>query len=71
MRRWTWISVGVALLWVAGLVAPVGSQSANVFGNGTNMLWIEPDHDLVVVVRWLGDVDGFIATVLQAFPSTN
>jgi hypothetical protein len=40
-------------------------------GNGTNLIWLDPDHDTVVVVRWLRNVDGFIAKVLGAYASTN
>ncbi|MHC5065100.1 MAG: serine hydrolase domain-containing protein [Planctomycetota bacterium] len=38
-------------------------------GAGTNMIWLDPDHDMVVVVRWLrtGEVDAFIQRVLAAF----
>lgn len=47
--------------------APVG----DVFflGAGTNMVWLCPSKDMVVVVRWLQgrQVDGFIRKVLQAF----
>ncbi len=47
--------------------APVG----NVFflGAGTNMIWLDPSHDMVVVVRWLnsGQVDAFIERVMAAF----
>ncbi len=46
--------------------APVG----NVFfmGAGTNMVWLDPSHDMVVVVRWIQNrsVNGFIRRVLQA-----
>jgi CubicO group peptidase (beta-lactamase class C family) len=37
-------------------------------GAGTNLIWIDPDHDLVAVVRWIdGDAaDGFMAHVLAA-----
>ena len=48
--------------------APVG----NVFflGAGTNMVWLDPSHDMVVVVRWLNSrrVNGFIEKVLATFP---
>ena len=40
-------------------------------GNGTNLIWLDRDHDTVVVVRWLRNVDGFIAKVLGAHASTN
>jgi hypothetical protein len=31
--------------------APEASYSAR--GAGSNVIWIDPDHDLVVVVRWV------------------
>lgn len=35
---------------------------------GGNVIWIDPDHDLVAVVRWIdtASVDGFVARVLAA-----
>lgn len=37
-------------------------------GNGTNMIYVDPDHDLVVVARWIENnaMDGFIQRVLEA-----
>ncbi|RMG55338.1 MAG: class C beta-lactamase-related serine hydrolase [Acidobacteria bacterium] len=37
-------------------------------GAGTNMIWIDPEHDLVVVVRWIDRraIDGFIQRLLAA-----
>jgi len=37
-------------------------------GNGTNMIYCDPDHDLVVVARWIENnaMDGLINNVLQA-----
>ncbi len=37
-------------------------------GGGSNVVWIDPDHDLVAVVRWIegSAVDGFIERVLAA-----
>jgi CubicO group peptidase (beta-lactamase class C family) len=37
-------------------------------GAGSNVIWIDPEHDLVVVVRWIdkGSLDGFVRRVLQA-----
>ncbi|HEX3178342.1 MAG TPA: serine hydrolase [Methylomirabilota bacterium] len=37
-------------------------------GAGSNLIWIDPDHDLVAVVRYIDktSVDGFIARVLAA-----
>jgi CubicO group peptidase (beta-lactamase class C family) len=37
-------------------------------GNGTNIIYCDPDHDLVVVARWIeyNDMDGLISNILQA-----
>ena len=37
-------------------------------GNGTNVVYVDPEHDLVAVVRWIenGAVDGFLARLLAA-----
>lgn len=45
--------------------APVG----NVFfiGAGTNMVWVDPTHDMVVVVRWITNPRGFVQRVMAAF----
>jgi hypothetical protein len=38
-------------------------------GNGTNMVYIDPEHDLVVVARWVDNkaLDGLVKRVLEAF----
>jgi len=37
-------------------------------GNGTNVVYVDPENDLVVVARWIenGAVDGFIGRVLAS-----
>jgi hypothetical protein len=37
-------------------------------GNGTNAIYVDPEHDLVVVVRWIenADLDGFVQRVLAS-----
>jgi hypothetical protein len=37
-------------------------------GNGTNLVYVDPEHDLVVVARWIDNdaVDGFLGRVLAA-----
>jgi CubicO group peptidase (beta-lactamase class C family) len=37
-------------------------------GNGTNLVYVDPEHDLVVVARWIenGAVADFVARVLAA-----
>jgi CubicO group peptidase (beta-lactamase class C family) len=47
------------------------SAPANAFlhlGNGTNIIYVDPSHDLVMVVRWIDNkaVDGLIKKVLAA-----
>ncbi len=51
----------------------VPSAPPSVFvhvGNGTNVIIVDPDHDLVAVVRWIenGAVDGFVQRLLAALP---
>jgi len=40
-------------------------------GNGTNAIYVDPEHDLVVVVRWIENdqLDGFVQRVLAALTS--
>jgi hypothetical protein len=47
------------------------SASATAFahiGNGTNMVYVDPDHDVVAVVRWIDGeaIDGFLKRLLAA-----
>ncbi len=37
-------------------------------GNGTNMIYVDPDHDLVIVARWIenGKIDGFIQKINES-----
>jgi len=46
--------------------APDSSVFAS--GAGTNLIWIDPEHDLVAVLRWIDKtaVDGFFARLLAA-----
>jgi CubicO group peptidase (beta-lactamase class C family) len=49
----------------------IPSAPASAFahvGNGTNMIYVDPENDLVVVVRWIQNnaVDGFIQRVLAS-----
>lgn len=46
--------------------APAGSFGH--LGNGTNLIYVDPEHDLVAVVRWIenGAVDGFLKALLAA-----
>jgi len=41
-------------------------------GNGTNMIYCDPEHDLVVVARWIEskEMDGLIKNVLGALPGS-
>jgi hypothetical protein len=47
------------------------SAPANVFvhiGNGANMIIVDPDRDLVAVVRWIdgSGADGFVKRLISA-----
>ena len=46
--------------------APESSFAAR--GAGSNVIWIDPDHELVVVLRWIdkSSVDGFIRLIHEA-----
>jgi CubicO group peptidase (beta-lactamase class C family) len=57
-----WLNTGRARL----PSAPESSYFAN--GWGTNYLWIDPEHDLVAVVRWvkMGSLVGFVQHLLAA-----
>jgi CubicO group peptidase (beta-lactamase class C family) len=52
----------------------VPSAPASVFihvGNGTNVIIVDPDHDIVAVVRWIENaaVDGFLQRLMAALPA--
>jgi CubicO group peptidase (beta-lactamase class C family) len=38
-------------------------------GNGTNMIYVDPEHDLVVVARWIENnkIDEFIQKLYASF----
>lgn len=46
--------------------APASSYAAR--GAGANLIWIDPDHDLVVVARWIdrAAADSFLALVIES-----
>ncbi|MFW6125378.1 MAG: hypothetical protein ACOC46_04450, partial [Pirellulales bacterium] len=48
---------------------PAAPESSVAFlGAGTNMIWIDPEHDLVAVVRWIDGqhAAGFVERLLAA-----
>jgi CubicO group peptidase (beta-lactamase class C family) len=57
-----WLNTGRALY----PSAPATSYFAS--GAGGNVTWIDPDHDIVAVMRWIDPAvrDGFVARVLRA-----
>ena len=72
MRRPCPINPQYGLLWWLNTgraqftSAPESSYAAR--GAGSNLIWIDPEHDLVAVVRWIdkASMDGFIQLVLEA-----
>jgi CubicO group peptidase (beta-lactamase class C family) len=57
-----WLNTGRALY----PSAPAASLFA--LGAGSHVIWVDPDHDLVLVARWIDKlaVDGLLARVLAA-----
>ena len=72
LRRPCAINPAYGLLWwlntgrAAQPFAPESSWSAR--GAGSNVIWLDPEHDLVVVIRWIekSSVAPFLERVLQA-----
>jgi CubicO group peptidase (beta-lactamase class C family) len=72
MRRPCPINPAYGLLWWLNTghrqlpSAPESSYAAR--GAGSNVIWIDPEHDLVTVVRWIDKphVDGFVQRVLAS-----
>jgi hypothetical protein len=59
------------LWWLNTGQAQYPSAPASSFfaiGAGASIIWIDPEHDIVAVVRWIDSaaMDGFIARVLAA-----
>ncbi len=50
------------------LFAGAGESSVFAYGAGANYVWIDPDYDLVVVVRWIdaGSMNDFTALVMDS-----
>ena len=72
MRRPCPVNPAYGLLWWLNTgraqlpSAPASSWFAR--GAGGNLLWIEPEHDLVVVIRWIDPqhLDGFARLVMAS-----
>ena len=66
------VNAGYGLLWWLNTgratmpFAPESSYAAR--GAGSNVIWIDPEHDLVVVVRWIdkGHVEGFLRLIVDS-----
>jgi CubicO group peptidase (beta-lactamase class C family) len=61
------------LLWLNGQRGVFPSASAASYfciGAGASVVWIDPDRDMVAVVRWIdgSQIDGFCQRVAQAVP---
>lgn len=72
MRRPSPINPQYGLLWWLntgrGLFPSAPESSYAARGAGSNLIWIDPEHDIVVVARWIdaGSIDGFLKLVLDA-----
>ncbi|MEX2644362.1 MAG: serine hydrolase [Acetobacterales bacterium] len=59
------------MLWLNGTQENAPSAPASSYfmrGAGSNVVWIDPDHDLVAVLRWIQKpkIDGFCQRVIAA-----
>jgi CubicO group peptidase (beta-lactamase class C family) len=64
------------LVWLNRLRGVFPSASASSYfciGAGASVVWIDPDRDLVAVVRWIegSQIDGFCKRVTEAIPPVN
>ena len=75
MRRPCAINPECGLLWwlnTARMQFPSAPESCYAArGAGSNLIWIDPDHDLVAVVRWIdkASVNGFLKLVGESVRS--
>jgi CubicO group peptidase (beta-lactamase class C family) len=40
-------------------------------GNGNNLVYVDPEHELVVVIRWIADMKSMDATVKKIIEAIN
>ncbi len=72
MRRPSAINPEYGLLWwlnTGGRQFPAAPESSYAArGAGSNVIWLDPERDLVVVVRWIdkGSVAGFVKRVVDS-----
>jgi CubicO group peptidase (beta-lactamase class C family) len=60
---------GYGYLWwlnTEGAIPAAPKTAFTAQGNGGNYVYIDRDHDLVVVLRWTRDLNGVIARILGA-----
>lgn len=52
--------------WPRSFITASGRYAAR--GAGSNVIWIDPEHDLVVVVRWIdkASIAGFLELVVKS-----
>ncbi len=66
------INDGYGCLWWLNTGTPrypsAPASSFLALGWGSNIIWVDPEHDIVAVVRWIdgGAVDGFMRRVIAA-----
>ncbi len=69
------INDGYGCLWWLNTGTPrypsAPASSFLALGWGSNIIWVDPEHDIVAVVRWIdgGAVDGFMRRVISAVRS--
>ena len=72
MRKPSAVNPQYGLLWwlnTGCMQLPSAPESCYAArGAGSNVIWIDPEHDLIAVVRWIdkASVDGFVKLVLES-----
>lgn len=56
------------LNWGPAARAHVPASAFSALGAGTNVIWVDPEHEIVAVLRWINgaSVDGFVDRLLAA-----
>ena len=68
-----WYGTLVWLNRLRGVFPSASASSLFAIGAGASVVWVDPDRQMVAVVRWIdgGQIDGFCRRVAAAIPTVN
>ncbi|MFN0001016.1 MAG: serine hydrolase, partial [Burkholderiaceae bacterium] len=68
-----WYGTLVWLNRLRGVFPSASASSVFAIGAGASVVWVDPDRQMVAVVRWIdgGQIDGFCRRVAAAIPTVN